>query len=148
MTTLLMINKSFRNIESSNAAYYGVDFMITWYLRLKFITKVELEHHWASTDEQVGKARWMKCYNRKNIYVFRIIKLLEYMYNYLLYCLLILSLYINRIGNLILFFLIIILNHHWKWMIEYSIYLNFLYIRNFHQYLIKFVLSLLERNTS
>lgn len=56
MTTLLMINKSFRNIESSNAAYYGVDFMITWYLRLKFITKLELEHHWASTDEQVGKA--------------------------------------------------------------------------------------------
>lgn len=32
-------------------------------------------------------------------------------------------------------------------MIEYSIYLNFLYIRNFRQYLIKFVLSLLERNT-
>lgn len=131
MTTLLMINKSFRNIESSNAAYYGVDFMITWYLRLKFITKLELEHHWASTDEQVGKARWMKCYNRKNIYVFRIIKLLEYMYNYLLYCLLILSLYINRIGNLILFFFnynfesSLKMNDRIFYLFEFSLYTKF-----------------------
>lgn len=131
MTTLLMINKSFRNIESSNAAYYGVDFMITWYLRLKFITKLELEHHWASTDEQVGKARWMKCYNRKNIYVFRIIKLLEYMYNCLLYCLLILSLYINRIENLILFFFnynfesSLKMNDRIFYLFEFSLYTKF-----------------------
>lgn len=129
MTTLLMINKSFRNIESSNAAYYGVDFMITWYLRLKFITKLELEHHWASTDEQVGKA--MKCYNRKNIYVFRIIKLLEYMYNCLLYCLLILSLYINRIENLILFFFnynfesSLKMNDRIFYLFEFSLYTKF-----------------------
>lgn len=131
MTTLLMINKSFRNIESSNAAYYGVDFMITWYLRLKFITKLELEHHWASTDEQVGKAMWMKCYNGKNIYVFRIIKLLEYMYNYLLYCLLILSLYINRIENLILFFFnynfesSLKMNDRIFYLFEFSLYTKF-----------------------
>lgn len=131
MTTLLMINKSFRNIESSNAAYYGVDFMITWYLRLKFITKLELEHHWASTDKQVGKAMWMKCYNGKNIYVFRIIKLLEYMYNCLLYCLLILSLYINRIENLILFFFnynfesSLKMNDRIFYLFEFSLYTKF-----------------------
>lgn len=50
--------------------YYGADFMITWYLRLKFITNAELEHYgikyrwasWESNDE------W-NVMIEKNIYV-------------------------------------------------------------------------------
>lgn len=50
--------------------YYGADFMITWYLRLKFITNAELEHYgikyrWASWE---SNEEW-NVMIEKNIYV-------------------------------------------------------------------------------